>query len=89
MILNIEDAFSYFNKSYEYAHQINDNRQMALALTNLAAVQLERNDYAKAIENANKSIKYLTALNDYNGLGETYNILGMVYKEQKNYMQSS
>ena len=89
LILNIEDAFSYFNKSYEYAHQINDNRQMALALTNLAAVQLERNDYAKAIENANKSIKYLTALNDYNGLGETYNILGMVYKEQKNYMQSS
>lgn len=85
LILNLDDAEYYFEQSLIYARQINDQRQMALAMTNLSAVQLERNDFKNAISNANRSIAYLTELNDNNGLGETHNILGMVYKQQGKY----
>ncbi|MDG1332351.1 MAG: tetratricopeptide repeat protein [Crocinitomicaceae bacterium] len=84
-ILNLDDAEYYFNRSLNYAERIRDYRQMALALTNLAQVQLNRKQYNLATNNTQKSIKYLTKLNDFNGLGETHNILGLILKEQKNY----
>jgi tetratricopeptide (TPR) repeat protein len=89
LIANLDDAEYYFRRSLGYARQIHDKRQMALAHTNLASVQLERDEFSSAIKNANLSIKYLTDLNDLNGLGETHNILGMVYKEQKVYNLAS
>lgn len=89
IILNLEDAEKHFRRSLEHSRKINDRRQMALALTNLSAVQLDKNQFDKAIKNSYRSIKYLTELNDMNGLGETHNILGMVYKEQKKYTQAS
>lgn len=89
LIHNLDDAEYYFRRSLDYSRQINDRRQMALALTNLASVQLERNQFDKAIKNATRSIQLLTELNDLNGLGATHNILGMVYKEQKNFDQAS
>ena len=89
IIMNLKVAEDYFRRSLAYAQQIQDRRQMGLALTNLAALQLDRKNYKSAIENANESIKYLSSLNDFNGLGETHNILGMVYKEQKKYNLAS
>ncbi len=88
-ILNLDDAEYYFRRSLGYSQAINDKRQMALALTYLATVQLDRDQYDKAVKNANRSIIYLTALNDLNGLGLTHNVLGMVYKEQENYSEAS
>lgn len=84
-ILNYRDAEDYFRKSLSYAQQIFDRRQIALALTNLAYIQLETNRYTQALNNANQALDYLTKLNDYNGLGETHNIIGMIYKDQQNY----
>ncbi len=89
LILNFKDAERYFRRSLSYAEQIHDERQMGLALTNIAGLQLDKKNYKAAIENANQSIRYLSKLNDFNGLGETHNILGMVYKEQKNYSMAS
>ena len=89
LILNYNDAEYYFNQSLKYAKQIHDKRQIALALTSLASIQLERKNYDAAIKNASKSIQYLTELNDYNGLGETHNILGEIYKAQKKYVDAS
>lgn len=37
----------------------------------------------KAIDNTRKAIVILTALNDFNGLGEAHDNLGMIYREQK------
>jgi len=85
LILNLDDAEYYFKRSLNYAKQIHDRRQMALALSNLAGINLERNQLKTAIQNANQSIDYLTELNDYNGLGEVHNILGMVYKKKGNF----
>ena len=89
MILNLNEAEIYFRRSLDFSGQINDRRQMALALTNLAYVQLERDQYDKAIKNTTRSIQLLTELNDLNGLGETHNILGMVYREQGKYNLAS
>lgn len=84
-IENLDDAEYYFNRSFNYAERIRDYRQMALALTNLAQVQLKRKQTNLATGNVQKSIKYLTKLNDVNGLGESHNILGLILKEQKEY----
>lgn len=84
-IENLSDAERYFEQSLLYAERIKDYRQMALALTNLAQVQLKRKQYGVATKNTEKSIEYLTQLNDVNGLGETHNILGLVLREQKEY----
>ena len=89
VILNLDDAEYYFRRSLNYSQAINDRRQMALALSYLATVQLDRDQYDKAIQNANRSIKLLTKLNDLNGLGLTHNILGMVYNEQEKYNEAS
>lgn len=89
LILNLNDAEYYFNASLVYAEQIHDDRQMALALTNLASLNLQRKKFSVAIKNANKSLELLSDLNDFNGLGETHNILGMVYKAQKKYNLAS
>jgi len=88
-ILNLDDAEYYFRRSLGYSQNIDDRRQMALALTNLASVQLARDQYDKSIKNANRSLQLLSSLNDLNGLGATHNILGMVYKEQQKYNQAS
>ena len=85
IILNLDDAEYYFNRSFDYAKRIRDYRQMGLALTNLAQVQLKRKQYDLATNNAQQSIKYLTRLNDMNGLGETHNIVGLILKEEKKY----
>lgn len=85
LIMNLDDAEYYFKRSLDYAERIRDYRQMALALTNLAQVDLQRKQYVLATNNAQKSIKYLTQLNDMNGLGETHNILGLILKEEKKY----
>ncbi len=88
-ILNLNDAEDYFRLSHDYAKQISDYRQMAFALTNIASVELKRGQFQEAIDNSEKAIKLLTQLNDVNGLGETHNILGMVYKEQEDYNEAS
>ncbi len=88
-IYNLNDAEDYFRRSHEYARLIYDDRQMALALSNLAGVQLDRNQLDEAIKNANKAIDLLSNLNDYNGLGETHNILGMVHQKKGNFGKAS
>ena len=89
IILNLDDAEYYFKRSLNYAKQISDRRQMALALSNLADVNLDRNNLKTAIQNANLAINYLIPLNDFNGLGEAKNILGMVYKKQGSFNLAS
>lgn len=88
-ILNLDDAEYYFRRSLGYSQIIDDRRQMALALTNLASVQLDREQYDKSIKNANRSLQLLSTLKDLNGLGATHNILGMVYKEREEYNEAS
>ena len=88
-ILNLGEAEKFFRLSLDYSRKVHDRRQMALALTNLASVQLDKGQFKEAISNSNRSINYLTELNDLNGLGETHNILGMVYKRQKKYTKAS
>ena len=84
-ILNLDDATGYFKRSFQYAEKVHDRRQMALSLTNLAQVQLERDQFQLAQENTDRAIEFLFPLNDFNGLGESHNVLGMIYKEQKKY----
>ncbi len=89
VILNLDDAEYYFKRSFNYAKQIHDRRQMGMALSNLASVNLDRKQLGTAITNSNQAIKHLTELNDFNGLGEAYNVLGMVYQKQGKYNEAA
>lgn len=89
LITNYDDAEYYFKRSFEYSRQINDERQMGLALSNLGTIYYARKEFPKAIDNTRKAIKILTELNDFNGLGEAHNNLGMVYREQKDYNKAA
>ncbi len=85
LILNLDDARSYFDRSLGYSRKVSDYRQMGLAYTQLAHVELLHRKFKKAHDNAYEAIDYLTRLNDLNGLGETHNILGLIYLEQQRY----
>lgn len=88
-ILNYSEAEAYFRQSLNYAEQINDRRQIALALNKLASIQLNASLKSEALKNAERALDYLTKLNDYNGLGETHNMIGLIYQEQQNYDKAS
>jgi tetratricopeptide (TPR) repeat protein len=85
VILNFDDAQYYYNSSLNYARQISDERQIALALSSLASVQLQKGELDQASRNADRAIWHLTQLKDYNGLGETHNLIGLINKAQGRY----
>jgi tetratricopeptide (TPR) repeat protein len=84
-ILNLDDAEFYFKKSLEYARLLVDQRQIALALSNLGTVHKERKEYGKAIDYNLNALQFLTVLKDNNGLGEVHSNLGIIYREQGEY----
>lgn len=85
LIHNLRDASYYFTKSYDHAKAVNDYRQMALSLSELAGLQLEYKDFKSAMQNANKALEFQDDLNDKNGMGETREIIGRIYREQGDY----
>ena len=84
-IFNLRDAEQFFKKSFDYAKQIFDQRQMALALINLGTVYKDKKLYDRAISANLDGIKLLAILKDNNGLGEAHDNLGMVYSDFKKY----
>src|SRR5690606_16480959 len=44
-ILNMDDALYFYNRSLNYARQVHDERQIALALSSIASIQLEKKEY--------------------------------------------
>ena len=65
LIYNLNDAEYYFKRSFDYALKIFDKRQMSLALTNLASVHLERDEFSKALNYISETKKYIK-LNRFN-----------------------
>jgi len=87
-IRNFDDANYYLTRSLSFAKQIIDKRQMGLALISIGYIFYERKLYDVAIQKVDESIRLLDNLGDLNGLGEAYNLLGIVRREQRNYPQS-
>lgn len=88
-ISNYDDAQYYFKQAYDFASKIHDNRQKALALTDLGHIAFSRNDFKLALKNTETAIKILETVNDLNGLGDAYNSIGTIYREQKEFTKAS
>jgi tetratricopeptide (TPR) repeat protein len=88
-ISNLDDAEYYFKQAIDNAKIIQDDRQWALALTNLGLVYFDRKEFQKALNTTEKSISILEKLNDINGLGESYNNLGIINREQKKFIEAA
>ena len=89
LISNLLEAEKYFKQSIDYSKQLSDNRQLALAYSNLGTVYKERKLYTKAIQLNEKAIELLEHISDYNGLGDARNNLGIIYKDQQEYELAS
>lgn len=85
LINNLKDAEFYFSRSLEFAQQINDIRQSALALANRAEVSRKRGRFPEALKLNEDALKYLEKVEDQNGLGEVHNNMGLVYKDLNAY----
>ena len=85
LINNMEDAEFYFIKSLEYALKLADDRQIALAYTNLGTVYTQRRKFEEAENFQLRAIAFLLEVNDYNGLGEANDNLGVIYRELVDY----
>ncbi|MBU2020599.1 MAG: histidine kinase [Bacteroidetes bacterium] len=81
LIDNLKDAEFYLNKSFDFARQINDRRQMGLALANKAEISRRTKNFQVAIKLNEEAIESLEIVADQNGLGTVYNNLGQVYKD--------
>ena len=84
-IFNNSGAKYYYNRSLNNAKKIHDNRQNALALVRIALTLLNEKEHEQAIKKGKQAVKLFLQLNDDNGLGEAYEILGKVYLNQKKY----
>lgn len=88
-IKNLDDAEYYFKESLIYSQKIEDNRQRALALSNLGTIAFENKNFETAIKRNEEAIKILSDLNDVRGLGNAHNNLGMIYREQKDFTKAA
>jgi len=88
-ISNLDDAEYYFNQSMEYSTKIQDDRQRALALSDLGTISFQKRHFGIAIQRNDDAIFILNKIHDAKGLGNAHNNLGIIYREQKNFTKAA
>lgn len=89
VINNLDDAEAYFKQSLESSLRIFDDRQHALALSNLGSIQFARKNYPIAIKRNEAAIDILVQLNDSKGLGNSHNNLGLIYQAKGDFNKAA
>lgn len=89
VINNMDDAEDYFKQSLEYSLKISDDRQRALALSDIGTVEFARKKYNLAIKNNEASIEILDKLHDSKGLGNSHNNLGLIYQAKGDFNKAA
>lgn len=84
-IHNTKDAEYYFNQALENGIRINDKNLEALSLIELANSYFIKKKLNEAKRNCLNAIAIFETLNNKDGLGNAYNTLGIIYREQKEY----
>lgn len=86
---NYVEAARFFEVGYWLgAEKFQHKLPMAISLTNLGAIYLDRSDYAKSLDYSLRAAALLRDLSDQRmqeGLAHTTNNIGEVYKKQGNY----
>lgn len=88
-INNLDDAEYYFKQSMEYSTKIRDDRQRALALSDLGTISFQKKQFSVAIRRNEEAIVILDKIHDAKGLGNAHNNLGIIYREQKNFTKAA
>lgn len=84
-IHNTKDAEYYFNQALENSIRINDKNLEALSLTELANSYFIIRKLTEAKRNCLNALAIFETLNNKDGLGNAYNTLGIIYREQKEF----
>lgn len=89
VINNLDDAEYYFKQSLDYSLKISDDRQRALALSDLGTIQFAKKNYSLAISRNEASIDILEKLHDSKGLGNSHNNLGLIYQAKGDFNKAA
>lgn len=81
----LEIAEKYFSKSNALANHLGDRFSEAHAINGLAEIALEKGEFTKAIELANKNIEISQPIENYDALAYAYQLLSKTYKSLKQY----
>ncbi len=88
-INNLDDAEYYFKQSLDYSLKISDDRQHALALSDLGTISFAKKNYSTAIIRNEAAIDILDNLHDLKGLGNSHNNLGLIYQAKGDFNKAA
>lgn len=83
-----DSAFYYFNQAKLSCNPKIDGDKIIYALIRMSFIQQIQSDYSGSEANATEAIPYFKDTKQSDYLPVVYNILGIAYKEQKNYESS-
>lgn len=81
----IEESVEYFLAARRIRERLNDQIGVAKILNNLAGTFLTANDFNKALEYTNQSLKTLTGSGDNTAIGNAWLSKAMIYERRQDY----
>ncbi len=73
----MDKALTYYKNALELYTQLGDSLEIAKAHYNVANAYNAKHDYSETTANAVEALKWFEALEDWNGVGRIYNLLGI------------
>src|SRR5690606_14139458 len=79
---NMEDALQMQFQSLDLQEELGDSLEIAKALYNIATVYNAQSQYERTTEYGLKAIKIFESIENFNGEGRVYNLLGIAAHRQ-------
>ncbi len=73
-----DSSFYYYNVAAKFADDSHSEKQKVIILYNLAAIYIIANNYKMAVTFVDSSIRLAESNNDYKGISDGYNMLGLI-----------
>ncbi|MCX6279175.1 MAG: tetratricopeptide repeat protein, partial [Bacteroidetes bacterium] len=73
-----DSSFYYYNVAAKFADDAHSEKQKVIILYNLAAIYIFANNYKMAVTFVDSSIRLAELNNDYKGISDGYNMLGLI-----------
>ncbi len=82
---NPDSGIIFAQQQLKFAHQTNQKKYEAKALASIGKANLNKGNYAQALDYFLKSLKMRESIADLPGIANCYNNIGIIYVEQSNY----
>ena len=83
-----EYAIKYFKKSLEVFYEIDNKKEIARTLSNIAVMNEIAGNYSRALEQHYKALETMKVINDKKGISFVLNNIAVTYVEMNNYSKA-